>query len=975
MDSSIRVPIDAFNQLVQRVQYALETQSTADSAVELEIAVTRQVDVTEFTRVMEYCVGQGLVMLQHEATLDITFANVVLPKGHPPLQGVRVSVVGADHIAKYYATGALEHLPAAVVKTIRKRRVQGFGQLDVNDYNLRANLRTEESCSMSAFDAKTMRTVPKTFRLKSRASFLSRDGLFRYDCTKVHQSDGTAQHPSASGLSQSRPRFEVEIEMLPPWALTSAKGLLKKLEAMPYEDVAKQFLGHAGILLCAMLDSPALMSGRDHASILRAYEKLTGSSRFGGAQPVTLERRHVLPPEDLPPNSKTILSGYSVTAKFDGARHLLFFAPPDGRAYMLGRAKNVATIKYLGCSNRQLSNTLLDGEYMSLERTFAAFDAYYVTGQEVRQKPLQERLRDVDAVVQQAQACSDSVSIVVKDFRFGDGPDMQAACREVLDTLESGELLFETDGLIFTPTGPLTLDTQRKALFKWKPPHMNTVDFLVGVQEQSATKTTYALYCGHRQTVHAVITPMDYLRDGGEGARAQLRKSRYVARRFAPAKPMEVQHLASDKYARCENGDPIDDRSVVECRYDPGADAWRPMRVRWDKVQEMYAIKRITANDYETAASVWRSIVRPVSKEVLTGEEPPVAAGDGGGEDDDSAEDRYYNREEWSDLSASATMRSFHNWIVKRCVLLGWAVADARRARKKVSVIDVGCGKGGDLMKFVQLGVDRVFGMDKSVTNIRDVQDGVYARLQDVDKSGRLDYVFVGMDASMPFAEPDDALAACATDEDRDAVRVLWQGDDAMPRWSRFVTREPFDIASMMFDLHYFFDRPESLEGLLSSLEKLIRPGGVVVGACLDGKAVAADFEKKGDLIRMQSPETGQVVFQLENKVSPSSPPSSPYGNMIGVYVESIHQVIDEPLVDFDELVARMAAHGFDVEFSGSFRDVYNDALEDVRRFTSLVPNISRTTETQLHEQLLRMSAIEREYSFLHMYWAFRKAR
>lgn len=992
MDSYMFVPQTVVDGVVSRVKHVIggsdlnNTQGDfpgrpIDSMVELEASINKRVDLVEFMRLLRYLRSQKLPMVQQEPCLDISFSNVTLPKGHVSLIGIRITVTGAANISRYYSSNALETLPSNAVKVIRKTRVRGFSQLDIPKYDVRVNLRLEESCAMSAFDTKTIRTTPKMFRLKNRVSFMSKDGMFRYDLSKVYMSEGTSQHMSSSGLSQASERYEVEIELLQPSVIQSTRSLLKKSNNTPIsspEKIANALLCHAGLIQCIMTDSPAVTSSSDQSSVLNEYSKLNGSMKFGGAEPVTLERKHVIAPELLPPNAKTIQQGFSVTAKYDGDRHLLFLSPPDGKVFLLARSNNMTSVKYFGYSVAELSGTLIDGEYLSDQGVYAAFDAYFLKGQNIKSLELQKRLEILENSIVPYLNESDTLSITTKDFKFGDGETIFEACKEILESIDVGDVSFETDGLIFTPTGPLvTADDPdvRTVFLKWKPPEQNSIDFLVRFEETSDTKTVMTLYCGHKQTKHASISPIDYLTDGGQALRNAMKKSRYVAKRFEPAPVMTVFHNeVGSPVPRCKNGDVIDSLLIVECAYSMNDSSWVPLRIRWDKVKDMYISKRITANNYETAMSVWRSITQPVLRDVIEGKDPVDESYI------DNDDDVYYKREEASDISGSRNMRQFHNSIVKLCSLLGYAVHATNKESHTISILDIGCGKGGDIPKYLQLGIGRVLGVDNSVTNIRDVTDGAYARLDELTSNRKrdTDYVFLSLDASKPFFEKADCISACSTDEDREAAKVLWSdanesntGD--VKRWSNFARKQPFDIVSLMFDIHYFFLSESSFNTLISNIVSFTDSGSVVVGVCMDGDIVRSMINQKGGndgIIRGKSSK-GNIVYQIEKKYNDES--KSPYGNMIGVYVDSINQVIDEPLVSMTELQNKFESNGFETIKIENLRNVYNLALEDIHRYTSFVPRITAAKTTSMVETLTNMSVMEKECSFMNTCFVFRK--
>jgi len=69
-------------------------------------------------------------------------------------------------------------------------------------------------------------------------------------------------------------------------------------------------------------------------------------------------------------------------------------------------------------------------------------------------------------------------------------------------------------------------------------------------------------------------------------------------------------------------------------------------------------------------------------------------------------------------------MRSFNNWT--KSMLINEYIDKIRRAegfRGQVSVLDLGCGKGGDLTKWHKAKVDQVVGVDIAATSVEQCKD------------------------------------------------------------------------------------------------------------------------------------------------------------------------------------------------------------------------------------------------------------
>ena len=178
--------------------------------------------------------------------------------------------------------------------------------------------------------------------------------------------------------------------------------------------------------------------------------------RFPGPQPVSIERRHFPLLAQQP---------YVVCEKTDGVRHLLA-STADG-VFLVNRAFHTEPVKI-----RLAKDTLLDGELVQtkLEQTlFMVYDAVRVKGEDLRQKPLNERLdaarKVIKAIIKTANA---PFEIRVKTM----WPLQSIRAMTALDKFD-----YETDGVVFTPVNePIRMGTH-ETMFKWKPRERITVDF------------------------------------------------------------------------------------------------------------------------------------------------------------------------------------------------------------------------------------------------------------------------------------------------------------------------------------------------------------------------------------------------------------------------------------------------------------------------------------------------------------------
>ena len=922
---------------------------------------------------------------------------------------VRTTVQGDAAILAALEDGKWD-TPATIV--IIKDRVRPA--VTVRDYRLRLNLKEETPMSNDerASELRGLSMVPgKTFRLKRRFGFLV-EGDFRVDVTGVRQVITGAAVPTFAKLQSCKETYEVEIEYL--GSDTSTEGVA--------EAAVKTLMHHHSILLKVIDDTDVLMTPDQRMDVLHEYAALVstptasplepqegggGNNKDGGRKipfigpkPATLEMSHLLPLDkaSMAGSNVSVRQGYTVTDKADGERRLLFIAA-DRRTYTINDRLEVRAI---GQQTRARASCVLDGEW-TMGR-FLAFDAYFLDGRDVRELPLmslqdtkhaKDRLTAAAAIIADFQAEAAGV-VELKEFRAIRGDNdvfTQAAYFLLKQTARN--FAYEIDGLIFTPAAsPVPrgrgADTSWPEVLKWKPPHHNTIDFLVRMRpteefvvRNGQVHAVADLKVGYDPDKFEPITAMAFLTGQADSRFAPGKRpgSGYIEKPFTVPGADPKLHVCylprnDDGSMRCANGDDIVDGSVIEFSYVSG-DAtktaasgfhWHPTRVRHDKTEKFATTGVVTANNYLTALNVWRTIECPVTEAIITGKAPTVTCAS------DPSSSKYYANKMRPDEGDSTVMRRFHNWLKKDFLLLR-----AGRAIGGRSIFDFGVGRGGDLRGWVEMGAQRVMGIDSDPGGITDPVDGAHVRVlkwrtKMRNKGPRV--VFLPLDAAVPLGG-EKMLASFSDINDRAVAQMLWgiaRPDAALPAlrpYHRFAALGGFDVATCMFAIHYFFDSAERLDALCANVAAVLRPGGIFVGVCLDGRLVqdALAASSDGKTIQGHSDDGLRLRWSIERKFDEPMSPIASYDNVgrqVDVYMESIGHIVPEYLMDYFLLVKAMAKHrmlvvsesetttmGFGKASTGLFRDVF---------------------QAEKQQALYPMSDSEKQYSFMNRWFMFRKA-
>ena len=611
----------------------------------------------------------------------------------------------------------------------------------------------------------------------------------------------------------------------------------------------------------------------------------------------------------------------------------------------------------------------------------------------------------------------------LKEFYYGDigvvGTKIFQQSKFLLDKIESGGFQYETDGLIYTPVKlpvggyvegvvPNNTGVMWNVCFKWKPSQDNTIDFLVNVMKEKTEEGKYIdkisyqydektgemkkyktliLKTGYNPNIYdkVDICMSLYTND----TKHIGKKKRYIAKEFIPNNPyIEESYLAdievvmdsqgNEKMICYKTGDEIEDNSIVEMSYDVSIkevkQRWKPRNVRYDKTMERRLGYTQYGNDYATAESIWYSYYYPITINMIT-------TGEGITQEDILAdEDKYYSRVIKRDKSYTKSLLDFHNSFVKFKLIksVSQLVGDEGR------LLDLACGKAGDLHKWIQSNLKLVLGIDISVDNIENPNDGACMRYYDTrelyKKRRQLEKVpemlFMAGNTSKSISDGDcssipkykELLQIIFGNQEIDKDKV---NRNLLKLWN--LGESGFDITSIQFALHYYFKDIDTLRGILNNVSKHTRVGGYFIGTCFDGKLI---FDKlkdtpKGDYI--QGELNGVRIWRIKKDydINRLDDDESSLGQGIWVYMETINQMIKEYLVNFDYLTVLMRdEYGFELveddrltelnlKPTGLFKDLFNVMMEDDLEY----------------KDAKKMTNKEKEISFMNRYFIFKKVK
>ena len=784
------------------------------------------------------------------------------------------------------------------------------------------------------------------------------------------------------------------------------------------------------------------------------------NKNFIGPNSKTLQRTNIAAIDENS-NQPNIRKDFVVTEKADGERHLMFIND-KGKIYLINTNMDII---FTGAKTQieECFNSLFDGELISHDKTgkfinlYAAFDVYYYKKDDVRSFPFiqiddedlkksrlyilkyllhivklvsitdmsEKEEKTVKSFLQRHKKSDDLISplrVRCKDFYpMSPKESIFNGCNQILSKAEQDRFEYETDGLIFNhmyygvgsdkigESGPKTKVTWDYS-FKWKPPHQNTIDFLIttvkssngedeitplfegGMNTAAAVAQlsefkTIELRCGFDEKKDGFINPCQDIIDDKLPDFKKYENNKfsndYIPRRFYPTEPYDptagickiMLNLDENgvKQMFSEENDVFTDNTIVEFRYDfDREDGWKwvPLRVRYDKTSQYRRGQKQYGNSFETANQNWKSI-HPAG--IIT--EDMIRSGQGI-PDVIVSEDVYYNTP--AGKLKTESMKNFHNLYVKKMLIKSVS-------KQGDTLIDYACGKAGDLPKWIASKLSFTFGIDISKDNLENRLNGACARYLNMRKQTKsMPYaLFVNGNSAYNIKKGDAML------NDKAKVTtsaVFGYGPRDVDKIGKGVARQygvgedGFNVSSCQFAMHYFFENPDTLQGFLRNVAECTKLNGYFIGTAYDGKLVFNMLKKTktGESVKIMEDEKKICEITKGYGADTFDDDSSSIGYRIDVYQESINQNIQEFLINFDYLDRVLEAYGFKIidrveaqslglpEGSGLFGELFNNMLEEIKK--------NKYKEREF-ENAANMSAFEKKISFLNRYFVYKKIR
>ncbi|TFY69279.1 hypothetical protein EVG20_g3228 [Dentipellis fragilis] len=256
-------------------------------------------------------------------------------------------------------------------------------------------------------------------------------------------------------------------------------------------------------------------------------------------------------------------------------------------------------------------------------------------------------------------------------------------------------------------------------------------------------------------------------------------------------------------------------------------------------------------------------------------------------------------------------LRNFNNWV-KSVLITRFAhpaLAKAtdrgggRGTKGRGKVLDMGCGKGGDLSKWAKARIREYVGVDIAAVSVAQAK-------------GRYDSLM--QNTRPPFAE--FATLDCYTKPLTSALPL-----NILPSSLDHPDVAPFDVVSMQFCMHYAFESIEKARCMLENASRWLRKGGVFVGTIPN----AEQLLQRLDALPPDTPSSdlsfGNSVYKIRFENRTSRPL---YGHRYWFFLRDAVEDVPEYIVHWDNFVQLAAEYGFYPLYKREFHEVFEEHQE-----------------------------------------------
>ena len=848
-----------------------------DENMELEVSF-KNINYANYMRISEIYVN--MVPEENISSLDSLDISIMLEDGNT----YRVSILNDNKIQDFIEQFSKSNVyeiqkylldlnPSDDVEIIFKDR----GSADrhyIEDLDIVFKLTNELPLTKKMAKPKLNGSEKILYRYKNRYSFIINNNV-RIDITDVRESNNIRNLLKLNRYSN----YELELEVID-----------KKINI-------DMLLDEVTDALKIVQDSQIPIGKKEAQEIIHKYQNLLGikqSNHLESRNVISIEIQHII---------KFVPNKYAITDKADGERYFLFYV--DDNIYLLSTNMIVKKMDIV-TKDKKFHNIILDGELINNENgiMFMAFDVLYANNIDYRfndKYTLTNRLDVLNNIIDQCfnnlipfteytdqnnDLEMDKIKLFYtkelklywnmfnKEIRKHKGLYVTRKIYFVPYGIDSSEVFmyadlvwklsvygkltpYKLDGIIYTPiNSPYMIRTNPEKLdlvpleYKWKPPQQNSIDFYIRFEKDD--KGNDAIF--YDNTVVRA-----------EGKAYKICRLFVGVIHGGQEKPVPFKINGVEQRANIYliNGEAVDadeniinDGTVVEFIFDITkydiADTykWIALKTRYDKTESVQKYGKKYGNNLNIAQRIWKTIINPITEENIASLGNPSTFQK---EIDRLAKSiEAYNKQNivyyQKKTSNAAGMRAFNNWIKSNMILT--------YCKNKYNVLDIGCGRGGDLIKFIHANIKEYVGVDIDNNGLYVINDSAHNRYKNLKHNIKNvpPMYFIHADARALFTvKAQENILPNMTASNKKLIGEYLSGN------------KKYNVINAQFTLHYYLSDPLSWDNFCKNINDHLMDNGYFLVTSFDGKLIYDRLFGKQKLSVTYTDNTGNknIFFEI----------------------------------------------------------------------------------------------------------------
>jgi len=847
------------------------------------------------------------------------------------------------------------------------------------------------------------------YRYKQRMSLELSEEL-HIDMTIVKASD------NISNVSNSVKNYEIEID----YSINNSSNSKKN------NSILDIIYAEAENIKKVMTNSDILVTKEEQKEVIDKYIKTLYGTSFEGAsilysmQPISAEVQHIV---DNIPNK------YSATDKADGEKYQLYIHKDE--CYLIS---NNLHVKKMGIKNKELNDTIVEGELIYIDEKrvylFMMFDCLYYKGADIRGTlKLSERLSHMETISKSFKY----VPYIIKDYDMKGAFNLEHIKKYYSDNIKSfykqlnieinkmnpnqvliypkiflypsggsssevflfSDIIWNNctknsnvdcpyvlDGIILTPLEQkYTRDRkeQRYPIYKYKPPHTNSLDVYITFEKNKDTGGYMDIFDNSLPDkiefkTFRVINMFVGDNIGGREQPVPFMKEENNSVIYLPLVDGNIRDV---------EGNIVMENTVVEVVYTndttmPHPYRWQVLKTRWDKTESVMRYNKRYGNNKDVAEKIWKSMIESVTIEEIANLSNPKSYDmqmklltsrlDSSIINSQKKQDIYYQKI----TNLLKKLREFHNWI-KSILIYTYCSPTSNTLGGKIvrqSVLDIGCGRGGDILKMYHARVGEYVGIDVDFEGIYSATDGAISRYNFLKTKfpdfGKVS--FIQADGSVPLDSSSQTKAI--SNLSKDNIKAI----------EKNFTNKKFDVISSQMVIHYLFNNEDSINNLVHNIKTYLKKDGFVILTLFDPGQIIPQFDENGKITAYYTDDDGKrnILYEIVKKYSDTN--NSKVGLPIDVHMSWISEegkYIEEYLVSKELMTNTMKRAGCRLVDTDLFSNLYNinkPYFENVIKYEENPKNRQFYEKVaEFYGDLKGADKESRNWSFMYRYYVFQK--